>query len=150
MSESTCGNCELCTFTIERSLTCYFNSYDTSDSWDSPANVVDGSMNSYGIFMHQLGIVVDWKSANSVIVLDANACITDTDTTRSIIKVELRAASLATQIGSGCDFSVKGILEPVFDAGVGDEHAYTASYISNDWLGAGGQPYVVRLARYHR
>lgn len=132
-----CGNCELCTMTVERSETCYFDRYDTSGAWDNPANVVDDDIVSYGYFMTQWAAAVDyWKPPNSVINCDSISCSTPTDITRTITKVELRGASLSTQIGSGCDFTVHAILEPVFTAGVGDEHAYLTTYVPEDLYAA--------------
>jgi len=130
-------------------MVCRLDSYDTFDDWKCPDSIVDDNTSTCGIFDIVLPPATDyWKPPNSVIVLNSNSCITDS--TQVITKVELRATSVNIQLeeilgipectdvtlvfASGCDVIVHGVLEPVFTAGIGDEHAYLTEYILENWF----------------
>lgn len=110
-----CKNCELCTFTVERSEQFYFNSYTTDGlrlAWeDDPEDMVDGLLTAFA----------STDTDNRIQWLDENTAILQTD--KTIIKVEIRAFS-TTGSPSGLAGPLYQYLRPVFTGGQGDNHVW--------------------------
>jgi len=116
---SDCGNCELCTFTVERSEVYYFDSYVTDGArpgWeDDPDYMVDGFLTT---------AAYSWTS-NEIQWLDENTATVQTG--RPILRVEIRAFSGTAYAGSLCG-PLFQYLRPIFIAGQGDTHSFIPPY----------------------
>jgi len=115
MSESECGNCELCTFNVERSEIFYFDSYAMDglrDGWeDNPENMVDGFLILPAITY--IDDTIQWLNENTATV----------QVDKTIIKVEFRAYSTTGSL-SGLAGPLLQYLRPVYVAGQGDTQSW--------------------------
>jgi len=112
---SECGNCELCTFTVERFEVYYFDSYATDGfrvAWeDDPEHMVDNLLTTFA----------STNIENRIQWLDENTATLQTD--KTITKIEIRAFS-TTGSPAGMAGPINQYLRPVFVAGQGDNHVF--------------------------